>query len=159
MNSASEIADDTDIRDYIEFVAKGESYCVKIDIVREIRRWTSATQLPRSPEFVSGVINLRGAIVPVIDFAARLGKGATEPSERHSIVIVEVQDGLFGFLVDAVSDILTASDSGLRPPPMSVQSNADDIVESIMIIEDRMICVVSVPATVDGAGLPDRTAA
>lgn len=150
------LAGDNNVRDYVAFEAKNESYCVKIDIVREIRRWTSATKLPRTPEFVNGVINLRGAIVPVIDFAARLGKGVTEPQERHSIVIVEVQNGLFGLLVDAVSDILTAADSELRLPPKTVDSSAEEVVESIMIAEDRMICVVCVPAVVDGARLPDE---
>lgn len=157
MSEMSMTASDPSVRDYIAFMAKGESYCVRIDIVREIRRWTSATMLPRSPESVSGVINLRGAIVPVIDFAARLGKGSTDPQERHSIVIVEVQDGLFGLLVDAVSDILTASESDLRPPPKSGEPSEDEIVESLMIADDRMICVVSVAAVVNGIGMPDRT--
>ena len=133
MSELVELENIPGMRDYIAFMAKGESYCVRIDIVREIRRWSSATLLPRCPEFVSGVINLRGAIVPVIDFAARLGKGVTEAHERHSIVIVEVDDCLFGLLVDAVSDILTASDKDLRPPPKSAGSNENEVVESLMM--------------------------
>lgn len=159
MTEADVMTSDSDLRDYVAFAANGENYCVKIDIVREIRRWTSATQLPRSPDFVRGVINLRGAVVPVIDFSARLGKGATDPGERHSIVIVEVGGGLFGLLVDAVSDILSAAEGDLRPPPSTVESAADDIVESLMIVEDRMICVVSAQAAVSGAGMPDRKTA
>ena len=153
---------DSSRKEYIAFAVGDEDYCVEIDHVREIRRWTPATRLPRSPDFVYGVINLRGAVVPVIDFATRIGKQASEPSERHSIIIVEVGDSLFGLLVDSVADFLTATERDRRPTPGVASGAADgaqDVVRSLIVIEERMICIVDVFAAVHGAGLPERTAA
>lgn len=159
---AAEVNDtgDSSRKEYIAFAVGDEDYCVEIDHVREIRRWSPATRLPRSPQFVSGVINLRGAVVPVIDFATRIGKRPSEPSERHSIIIVEVGDSLFGLLVDSVADILTASEKDRRPTPsVAAGATEQDVVRSLIVIDERMICIVDVAAAVQGAGLPERTAA
>ena len=85
--------------------------------VREIRGWTAATPLPRTPDFVRGVINLRGAVLPIIDLSARLGLGFTEPEARHVIIVCRINNQMVGLLVDAVSDILTVTDDLIQPTP------------------------------------------
>jgi chemotaxis signal transduction protein len=70
----------------IAFRLGGQEFCVDIMSVRDIRGWTQTTPLPHSPEYVKGVINLRGSVLPVIDLAARLGFKATEPTARHVII-------------------------------------------------------------------------
>ena len=89
-------------RELISFQIGDQEFCVDIMSVREIRGWTPATPLPRTPVFVRGVINLRGAVVAVIDLAARLGLGKTIPTPRHVIVIVTLGQQTVGLLADLV---------------------------------------------------------
>src|SRR6185369_16962312 len=106
-----------DRRELISFRIGDQEFCVDIMSVREIRGWTAATPLPRTPDFVRGVINLRGAVLPIIDLSARLGLGATEPEARHVIIVCRIASQMVGLLVDAVSDILTVTDDLVQPTP------------------------------------------
>ncbi|MEM8753852.1 MAG: chemotaxis protein CheW [Pseudomonadota bacterium] len=147
--SEEESGAQTKLDEFIAFCVQEEEYCIEITTVREIRRWTSATRLPRAPEFVIGVINLRGAVVPVIDFAARLGKGLTETTERHTIIIVEWAGQTFGLLVDSVSDILTAGEKDMQPTPAIASEAVQQVVSTLIIVEDRMLRIVNVGNIVD----------
>ncbi|MEM7524212.1 MAG: chemotaxis protein CheW [Pseudomonadota bacterium] len=138
--------------EFIAFCVQEEEYCIGITLVREIRRWTTATRLPRAPEYVVGVINLRGAVVPVIDFAARLGKGLTETTERHTIIIVEWNAQTFGLLVDSVSDILTAGEKDMQPTPAIASDAVQQVVSTLIIVDERMLRIVNVGNIVD---IPD----
>jgi purine-binding chemotaxis protein CheW len=91
----------------ISFCIGEQEFCIDVKTVREIRGWTPATPIPHAPSYMRGVINLRGAIMPVIDLRNRLGLGVTIPETRHVIVVVECQDRLAGILVDAVSETFT----------------------------------------------------
>src|SRR5579872_4111430 len=95
------------LRELISFRIGAQEFCVDIMAVREIRGWTAATALPQAPAFVRGVINLRGAVLPIVDLGARLGLGVADPTARHVIIVAQVQNQIVGLLVDAVSDILT----------------------------------------------------
>lgn len=150
----------THLDEFIAFCVRDEEYCIEITTVREIRRWTNATRLPRAPEFVIGVINLRGAVVPVIDFAARLGKGLTETTERHTIIIVEWEGLTFGLLVDSVSDILTAGEENMRPTPPIASEAVQQVVSTLIIVDERMLRIVNVGNVIDlGEKAPNSDAA
>lgn len=101
----------------IAFEIEEESYGVEITAVREIRAWTGATSLPSTPLFVRGVINLRGAIVPILDLRARFNRPMVEPTKTHVVVVIAIEERLVGLLVDAVSDIVTVSRADIQPPP------------------------------------------
>ena len=107
--------------------------------VREIRGWAPATPLPRAPNFMLGVINLRGAVLPVIDLAARLGLGQTMPTARSVIIVVRIDSHLVGLLVDAVSDILTVEDSTVQPTPDVSCDAVKSFVKGIIALDGRMI--------------------
>ncbi|MCQ3971320.1 chemotaxis protein CheW, partial [Klebsiella pneumoniae] len=77
----------TDPRELIAFRIGDQEFCVDIRSVREIRGWAPATPLPQSPAYVRGVLNLRGAVLPIIDLSSRLGLGTAEPSARHVIIV------------------------------------------------------------------------
>ncbi|WP_407936790.1 chemotaxis protein CheW [Jiella pelagia] len=111
--------------------------------VREIRGWTQATPLPHAPSYVNGVINLRGAVLPIVDLAARLGFPRTVPTARSVIIVVRVEMQLFGLLVDAVSDILTITDELLQPTPDLASDLAKTFVRGVMAIEGRMISLIA----------------
>src|SRR4051812_31236560 len=91
----------------IAFRIGDQEFCIDVMSVREIRGWTPATAIPYAPPYVLGVINLRGAVLPIMDLSARLGMKPAEPTVRHVIIVTQVNRHTVGLLVDAVSDILT----------------------------------------------------
>ncbi len=129
-------------RELIAFRIGEQEFCVDIMSVREIRGWTPATALPHSPGFVLGVINLRGAVLPIIDLSSRLGMSESDPSARHVIIVTQVHQKFVGLLVDAVSDILTVTDENIQPTP-EVSSELDkSFAKGVLAIEGRMICLI-----------------
>ncbi len=130
----------------LEFIAcriGEEEYCVDIMAVREIRGWTPATKLPHVPDFVRGVINLRGAVLPVIDLASRLKVGSIEATTRHVIIIVPLKQQTLGLLVEAVSDILLASEEELHPTPNVASETAREFVSGLITVDGRMIRILN----------------
>ena len=130
----------------LTFQVGGQEYAIDIMSVREIRGWSNATPLPHAPDFVRGVINLRGTVLTIVDLADRLGMGKTEASERNVIIVVQAEKETVGLLVDAVSDILTISKSELQAPPEMSAENDHSYVSSLIIIEERMIRILSLSA-------------
>lgn len=123
----------------ISFRIGEQDYCLDIMAVREIRGWTPATSLPRTPGYVRGVINLRGAVLPIIDLKSRLGLGETTPSARSVIIVVDVGSRLVGLLVDAVSEILAVSRAEIQPTPNVDCEVASKFVRGIVSVNDSMI--------------------
>lgn len=130
-------------RELMAFRIGAQEFCVDIMAVREIRGFTPATPLPQSPSYVRGVINLRGAVLPIIDLAARLGFGTSETSARHVIMVVQVGHQAIGLLVDAVSDILTVSGDAVQPTPDVASEMAKSFVRGVLAIDGRMISLIT----------------
>jgi purine-binding chemotaxis protein CheW len=112
--------------------------------VREIRGWTQATPLPHSPGYVRGVINLRGAVLPIVDLKDRLGLGATEESARSVIIVARIGERLVGLLVDAVSDILAATKASVQPTPDVACNTVNAFIRGIIATEGRMISWIAI---------------
>lgn len=142
--------------EFVAFRVGEEEYCIEINLVREIRRWSPATRLPHAPSYLKGVVNLRGAVVPVVDFSARLGGPVTETTERHTIVIVETEGKTLGLLVDAVSDILAADDDTLQPTPHVAPPEVHEIIAGLFVVDDRILRKVVGKNLIDAA--PDGDA-
>jgi len=87
--------------------------------VREIRGWSQATLLPHPPSYGRGVVNLRGAVLPIIDLSERIGLDRSAPSPQHVIIVVQVGPQLVGLLVSAFCDILAATAEMIQSTPMS----------------------------------------
>ncbi len=106
---------------YLTFTLGDEMFAIGILAIREIIEYGDITEVPMTPPFIRGVINLRGAVVPVVDLAVRFGRNARENTKRTCIVIVEVASGNgrqeMGILVDAVSEVLEIPASDIEPPP------------------------------------------
>lgn len=128
-----------DTRELISFRIDEQEFCLDIMAVREIRGWTAATPLPHSPSYVRGVINLRGAVLPILDLKARLGLGFVEPSARSVIIVVHIGSRLVGLLVDAVSEILAAGADSVQPTPNVGCETVNRFVRGIIASEGRMI--------------------
>ena len=139
-------ADSAASREMITFLIGSQEFCIDVMVVREIRVWTPATPVAHAPSFVCGVINLRGTVLPIIDFAARLGFPATRPGTRHAILVVQISDQTIGLLVDGVSEILTISQGLIQPTPEAASKAAKDFVSGIVATDGRMISLVALDA-------------
>lgn len=133
----------------IAFEIGGHDFCIDIATVREIRGWTPASPLPHAPEHVLGVINLRGAVMPVLDVRCRLGLGRTEPTSRHVIVVVQDGDRLAGLLVDAVQETFVVEASLFQPPP-EIAPDATAFVAAILPMESRLLSQLVVASLLPG---------
>jgi purine-binding chemotaxis protein CheW len=129
-------------RELISFLTGGQEFCLDVQCVREIRGWTPATPMPHAPEFVCGVINLRGTAMPVLDLGARFGFGATEPDARHVIIVAQVQDQPVGLLVDAVCDTLTISPDEVQPAPEVAGEASRRVFTGLLPLGERMVTLV-----------------
>ena len=123
-----------------------DDYCLDIMSVREIRSWTRTTSLPHAPEFVRGVINLRGTVLPVVDLALRLGLEPDEPNERSVIIVIDHSGRVAGLRVDAVSDILTVPAADMQTPPGLGAEGQQGFVKALTSVEDRMVRILDLEA-------------
>lgn len=130
-------------RELIAFRVGRQEFCINVMMVREIRGWTAATTLPRAPRYVKGVINLRGAVLPIVDLAVRLGMPGVEPTARNVIIVVQISQRQVGILVDAVSDILTANDNVVQPLPDVTSDLVKCFVKGLLPMDGRMISLIT----------------
>jgi purine-binding chemotaxis protein CheW len=127
---------------FITFLSGDQEFGANIMTIREIRGWTETTPLPHSPDYVRGVINLRGVVLPVVDLKARLGRGLTDANPKHVIIVVNAGDRILGLLVDAVSDILTARASDIQETPDLARDASSAFVEGIAVLDQRMVTIL-----------------
>jgi len=123
----------------ISFEIADQEFCIDIRAVREIRGWTRATPVPQTPDYIRGVINLRGAVIPVLDLRNRLGLGTTEPSSRHVIVVIQDEERVAGLLVDGVQETFRVDAGLLQPPPAMDLTSEERFVDAIIPLEGRML--------------------
>lgn len=128
--------------EFVSLTAGGQGFCIPITQIREIRRWTQVTALPQADAAVLGVMNLRGAVIPIIDLAARLGIGASSNGQRSVIVVVTVGTRVMGLLVESVSEILTAASESIRPNPMTRKDSVANSIVGLLSFEDTMLRVL-----------------
>ncbi|TCQ08898.1 CheW protein [Rhizobium sp. PP-F2F-G36] len=133
----------SDMLEIIAFRLHDQEFCVRTTTIREIRGWGPATPIPHAPADVIGVMNLRGAVIPIIDLARKLGMKSTEPTQRSAIVVAEVHGMAMGLVVDRVSDILTISESLLQPVPEISISPGMHYADGIIAQPDGMICFLN----------------
>lgn len=136
--------------EYLSFAIDSQYYGIDLLSVREIRAWTEVTHLPNTPDFVRGIINLRGTVVPIYDLRVRLGGGRTTPSRMHVVIVVVAVNGTFGLLVDSVSDILSIDRQALQPVPETNMATGDRFLNAIVAREERMVSIIDLDRLVTG---------
>lgn len=140
-----------DQSDFVCFRIGEQDYCIDIEVVREIRGWTPATVLPHAPVFVTGVINLRGSVVAVVDLAARLAIGKTDPTPRHVVIIVAFGNQTVGLLADVVSDIMGIDEASMKSVPDVAADGAGAFITKVITLEDgRMLRKLDLAAVLPG---------
>lgn len=126
----------------VTFYLDREEYGVDVRQVQEIRRVGEITTVPRAPEFVRGVINLRGRILPVLDMKKKLGLGEVAENQAARIVVVRVRERLLGLLVDGASQVPKIPVSRIVPPPEEVVERGGDYIRGVAKLDDRLIILV-----------------
>ncbi|ETW13270.1 putative CheW protein [Roseivivax marinus] len=145
----------TSSRELVSFAIGDQDFCMDIMLVREIRGWTNVTMLPHAPSYILGVINLRGAVVPIVDLASRLGLPPLEPTSRHVIIIAVLGDQTVGFLVSAVSDILGAQPSEIQPPPRIASDPTAGFIEGVIASDERMLRILNLASVLPRIQMPE----
>lgn len=138
------------VQQYLTFTVDNEEFGVDIMTVREIKGWTETTRLPGSPEFMRGVMNLRGLIIPIFDLRMRFHRGQTEATSKHVVIILAVHDRNIGILVDTVSDILDVPTDQIKPAPAEGAEIDADFISGLISLEKRMVVLLDVPHLFQG---------
>lgn len=136
---ASEIEE---ILQLVSFKIGNEEFGVDILRVQEINRMMEITKVPNAPDFVDGVVNLRGRIIPVVDLRTRLGMPRAEHDSKTRIVVVDLDGKTVGFIVDEVSEVLRIPKNITEPPPDMVAGIEADYITAVGKLEDRLLILL-----------------
>jgi purine-binding chemotaxis protein CheW len=143
---------------YLTFVCDGQEYGVEILRVQEIKGWDRVTRIPHSADFVLGVMNLRGTIVPVVDLRRRFGLEARTFDASTVVIVVHAAgsggEGTVGLVVDGVSEVYNFDASSVRPPPEFGASVDRAFVSGIATIEEKMVMLLNIDKLVGSAVSP-----
>ncbi len=143
----NEAATDRAVQDQAQLVVfqlAGEYYAVDIHQVREIIRVPDITRVPRTPDFVEGVINLRGNVIPIIDLRKRFGLRASDANDETRIVVVELEDKTLGAIVDAVTEVLRIDGRAIEPPSPYIVNVDTQYITGIARLDERLIILLDV---------------
>lgn len=130
------------------FMAHDQEYAIDISSVREIRNWAQATPVPSSPDFVEGIINIRGTVIPLIDFCQKINPSA-EYQSKKAMIIVEKEEKIVSFSVHNVSDIIDYQLDSQKDLPDISQEGSSKFVDGIISIDERVIFLVNIPNIVE----------
>jgi purine-binding chemotaxis protein CheW len=130
---------------FISFAIGDDQYGVDIMAVREIKGWADITHLPKQPEYVRGVLNLRGAIVPIVDLRCRFGQGLTETTPLHIVIIVQIGGRQVGLIGDRVLDIVSVDAAGIQKVPRTGHGEQTDFLAGLVTHDGVMIALIDLP--------------
>jgi purine-binding chemotaxis protein CheW len=156
---AATSADAGTLAQLISFAIGDDQYGVDIMAVREIKGWSQITHLPRQPDYMRGVLNLRGIMVPIIDLRCRFGQGLTEATPLHIVIVVQIGARHVGVLADRVLDIVSFDPSQIQSVPRVAATSRADFLSGLVTIESGMIALIDLshllPESTDlGTGMP-----
>jgi purine-binding chemotaxis protein CheW len=149
-------ADASGLTQFISFAIGADQYGVDIMSVREIKGWSEITHLPKQPQYVRGVLNLRGVMVPIIDLRCRFGQGLTEATPMHIVIIVQVASRLVGLLADRVLDIISCDAAKIQPVPRIAQASRIDFLSGLVTMDNSMIALIDLPHLLSLSGSEEK---
>lgn len=146
-SGAIDVSDD-DVNQYLTFILGGETYGVSILVIKEILEYNEPTTVPMMPDFIRGVINLRGSVVPVVDLSLRLGKESTEVEKRTCVVIIEINHEdermEIGVVVDAVNEVLDIAPENIESAPSFGAKIRTDFIRGMGKIDDKFVVLLNI---------------
>lgn len=165
-SEAQEAAEDLSVidpasREFLAFKLGAEEYGIDILKVQEIRGYEAVTRIANAPDFIKGVVNLRGIIVPIVDMRIRFRLGEPSYDQFTVVIILNIAGRVVGMVVDSVSDVTTLSPAQIRPAPeMGTAFNTDYLI-GLGTLDERMLILIDIDRLMssDDMGLIDRLAA
>ena len=144
---------DTDSEQYLTFILAGEEYGVDILKVQEIKGWESPTAIPNTPDFIQGVINLRGTVVPIIDMRVRFELEKVDYSKTTVVIVLKVfgksGERIMGFVVDAVSDVYNVTEEQHKPPPDFGCAVSTEFIKGLATVDEKMLILLDIDHLID----------
>ncbi len=134
----------------VRFMVGKESFGVDIGRIQEIVTVPEVTRVPDTPDFLEGIINLRGKIVSVIDLRKRLRINGTERNKKNRILVTEIEGKVVGLIVDEVSEVLRLNPDNIEPPPEMVNSAGSEYITGVGKLEDKIILLLDLAKVLSG---------
>ena len=134
----------------VSFKLGNEEFGIDILMVQEINRMLEITKVPKSPDFIEGVINLRGRVIPIINLRKKFGLPDKETDESTRIVVVNLSDKVIGMIVDAVSEVLRLSSNTVEPPPPMVSGVESEYIKGVGKIDDKLLILLDLNKLLSG---------
>jgi purine-binding chemotaxis protein CheW len=146
-------------QELLTFTLGKEEYGIEILKVQEIRGYEAVTTIPNSPDYIKGVINLRGVIVPIVDLRIKFNLGSAEYNQFTVVIILSVANRVVGVVVDSVSDVLALTNDQLRPPPELGTTMDASYIVGLGALQDRMLILVDIERLITSRdlGLMDQS--
>jgi purine-binding chemotaxis protein CheW len=150
------------LHQFISFAIGDDQYGVDIMAVREIKGWSQINPLPGQPDYMRGVLNLRGAMVPIVDLRCRFGQGMTEATPLHVVIVTQIGDRPIGLLADQVLDIVDVEPARIQAVPRIAEATQADFLSGLVNIDSGMVALIDLPrlltvAMADGAAFEPGT--
>ncbi|MGB1238868.1 MAG: chemotaxis protein CheW [Pseudomonadales bacterium] len=152
-HQASQMASEADIssgeqRQFLSFVLDSEEYAIDILRVQELRGWSPVTRVPDMPDYLKGVLNLRGTIIPIVDLRERFGLAPVEYSATTVVVVIKVmsegRERVMGIIVDAVAETYAFNVADIQPAPQVGSSINSEFVTGLVAHDDKMIVLMDI---------------
>jgi len=140
-----------EVLQFVTFTLNDEEYAVDILSVQEINRITEITKVPNSPDYVEGVINLRGKVIPVINLRSKFGFEARATDDNSRIIIMEIQGIINGIIVDSVSEVLRIPASAIEAAPSVASDTISQFIKGLAKLDNRLIILVEINNLVEEA--------
>ncbi len=141
---------DDELLQLVTFSIGEEEFGVDILKVQEIIRTMEITKVPRAQDFVEGVINLRGKVIPIIDLRRRFGFVSKEHDKHTRIIVIEINNMIVGFVVDSVSEVLRIPAATVEPPPPVVAGVESEYISGVGKLEDRLLILLDLDKLLSG---------
>nr|WP_136250892.1 chemotaxis protein CheW [Ningiella ruwaisensis] len=158
--AAAEQATNEEQQEFLTFVLGDENYALDIMTVKEIRGYENVTKIANAPDFIKGVINLRGDIVPIIDLRIKFNVGEASYNEFTIVIMLMIGERVVGIVVDEVSDVIKVKESEIKPPPEFGVAFDSAYLHGLTTVKDDMIILVNIQKLIssDELGLFDPNA-
>lgn len=131
-------------QEYLTFVLGNEAYGLEILKVQEIRGYDTVTKIANTPDFIKGVVNLRGRIVPIVDLRIKFNLGKVEYDEFTVVIILNLSGRVVGMVVDGVSDVMNLQESQIRAVPDIVSSIDTKYITGLATVDEKMFILVDI---------------
>ena len=140
---------DSPVVQLVGFRLDNEHYAIAITKIQEIILMKPITRIPQVPEFIEGLINLRGSVIPIVNLRKRFGLAAREVDDETRTIVVNIHDKTVGCIVDAVTQVMRINREQIQPPPLSVLSVSHQYVAGLARLEDRLLIILDIERLFD----------